>query len=100
MRNSTRLKALLFGTVMGFPLATVVSAEDLRHLPAGDLETALNAYAAQTGVPLALSARLPAESSADEGSSGEPVGRRSAFAAPCGRGVCRTPRLRIGHNRP
>ena len=55
MRNSTKLKALLFGTVMILPLATPVSAADL-NIPAGDLETALNAYAAQTGVPLALSA--------------------------------------------
>jgi len=49
------LKTVLFGTAIALPLVGAASAEFL-DIPAGDLETALNAYTAQTGVPIALSA--------------------------------------------
>ena len=49
------LKTVLFGTAIALPLMGAASAESL-DIPAGDLETALNVYTAQTGVPIALSA--------------------------------------------
>jgi len=55
MRSMKTLKVILLGTAFGLPLAAAASAENL-NIPAGDLETALSAYTAQTGVPLALSA--------------------------------------------
>jgi len=55
MVNSKTLKTVLFGTAIAWPLLSAASAESL-NIPAGDLETALNAYTAQTGVPIALSA--------------------------------------------
>jgi len=54
MKKLRTLKTILFGTVVALPF-TAASAANL-DIPSSDLETALNAYTAQTGVPLALSA--------------------------------------------
>jgi outer membrane receptor protein involved in Fe transport len=55
MTGLRKLKALLVTTACVVPWATNASAANL-DIPASDLETALNSYMAQTGVPLVLSA--------------------------------------------
>jgi iron complex outermembrane receptor protein len=48
------LKSALIGSASAIALATAAHAENF-NIPGGDLETALNAYASQTGVALILS---------------------------------------------
>ncbi len=55
MIGSKHFKALLVATTCGVAFGTAAAAESI-DIPASDLETALNNYMAQTGVPLVLSA--------------------------------------------
>src|SRR6185437_13932746 len=51
MRELHLLKSVLVGGICASAMATFASAADI-DIPGGDLESALNAYSAQTGVPV------------------------------------------------
>ena len=54
MSGMRTLKSLLWGSVCAVLLASAASAETF-NIPAGDLSSALDAYTAQTGIPLVVS---------------------------------------------